>query len=116
MVMIYDVSSLFFVNKELAEKYTWVRQLYVVLKIYENILFYFSRINTADISAMYQHNANVAAAIERPDLIQTWCLAGLIISQPSSNTEQNSCQSGHSPDINVPWPLHPWGQNLIHFL
>ncbi|XP_071574180.1 GATOR2 complex protein WDR59 isoform X1 [Temnothorax nylanderi] len=95
MVMIYDVSSLFFVNKELAEKYT---------------------INTADISAMYKHNANVAAAVERPDLIQTWCLAGLIISQPPSNTEQNSCQSGHSPDINAPWSLHPWGQNLIHFL
>ncbi|XP_036149984.1 GATOR complex protein WDR59 isoform X3 [Monomorium pharaonis] len=95
MVMIYDVSLLFFVNKELAEKYT---------------------INTADIQAMYKHNANVTAALERPDLIQTWCLAGLIISQPPSNTEQNSCQTGHSPDINPPWPLHPWGQNLIHFL
>jgi len=65
---------------------------------------------------MYQHNANVAAALERPDLIQSWCLAGLIISQPPSNTEQNSWQASHSPDINPPWSLHPWGQNLIHFL
>lgn len=65
---------------------------------------------------MYQHNANVASAQERPDLIQTWCLAGLIISQPPSNTEQNSLQLGHFPDGNTPWPVHPWGQNLIHFL
>ena len=62
---------------------------------------------------MYQHNANVAATLERSDLTQTWCLAGLIILPPPSNTEQNSY---HSPDISAPWPLHPWGQNLIHFL
>jgi len=63
---------------------------------------------------MYKHNANVAATLERSDLIQTWCLAGLIISQLPSNTEQS--QSAQSPDINAPWHLHPWGQNLIHFL
>ncbi|XP_011330381.2 GATOR complex protein WDR59 isoform X2 [Ooceraea biroi] len=95
MVMIYDVSSLFFVNKELAEKYT---------------------INTADITTMCQHNANVAATLERSDLVQTWCLAGLIISQTLPSSEQNSYQSGQSADIDAPWPLHPWGQNLIHSL
>ncbi|XP_012235411.1 GATOR2 complex protein WDR59 isoform X2 [Linepithema humile] len=95
MVMIYDISSLFFVNKELAEKYT---------------------INTADISTMCQYNANVASVLERSDLVQTWCLAGLIISQPLSNTEQNLIQSCQSPDVDAPWPLHPWGQNLIHSL
>lgn len=81
-------------------------------------IFYFSlyRINTADIPAMCQYNANVAATLERSDLVQTWCLAGLIISQPPTNTEHNSCQSSQSSDIDAPWPLHPWGQHLIHSL
>ncbi|XP_076648248.1 WD repeat domain 59 isoform X1 [Halictus rubicundus] len=92
MVIIYDASSLFFVNKELAEKYV---------------------INITDIPAMCQYNANVAAQLERPDLVQAWCLAALVISQPVSNVGQNSCQS---PDIDAPWPLHPFGQNLIHSL
>ncbi|XP_076291002.1 WD repeat domain 59 isoform X2 [Lasioglossum baleicum] len=92
MVFIYDASSLFFVNKELAEKYV---------------------INITDIPAMCQYNANVAAQFERPDLVQAWCLAALVISQPVSNVGQNSCQS---PDIDAPWPLHPFGQNLIHSL
>ncbi|XP_050579579.1 GATOR complex protein WDR59 isoform X2 [Bombus affinis] len=92
MVMIYDASSLFFVNKELAEKYV---------------------INITDIPAMCQYNANVAASLERPDLVQAWCLAALVISQPVSNIGQNSCQS---PEIDAPWPLHPFGQNLIHSL
>ncbi|OAD54322.1 WD repeat-containing protein 59 [Eufriesea mexicana] len=92
MVMIYDASSLFFVNKELAEKYV---------------------INITDIPAMCQYNANIAASLERPDLVQAWCLAALVISQPVSNIGQNSCQS---PDIDAPWPLHPFGQNLIHSL
>ncbi|XP_043265294.1 GATOR complex protein WDR59 isoform X1 [Colletes gigas] len=92
MVITYDASSLFFVNKELAEKYV---------------------INITDIPAMCQYNANVAAQLERPDLVQAWCLAALVISQPVSNVGQNSCQS---PDIDAPWPLHPFGQNLIHSL
>ncbi|XP_076764679.1 WD repeat domain 59 isoform X1 [Xylocopa sonorina] len=92
MVMIYDASSLFFVSKELAEKYV---------------------INITDIPAMCQYNANVAASLERPDLVQAWCLAALVISQPISNIGQNSCPS---PDIDAPWPLHPFGQNLIHSL
>lgn len=92
MVMIYDASSLFFVNKELAEKYV---------------------INITDIPAMCQYNANIAASLERADLVQAWCLAALVISQPISNVGQNSCQS---PDIDAPWHLHPFGQNLIHSL
>ncbi|KAG7207480.1 hypothetical protein KM043_009113 [Ampulex compressa] len=92
MVITYDASSLFFVNKELAEKYV---------------------INITDIPAMCQYNANVAATLERPDIVQAWCLAALVISQPLSNMGQSSCQS---PDIDAPWPLHPFGQNLIHSL
>ncbi|XP_024939455.1 GATOR complex protein WDR59 isoform X2 [Cephus cinctus] len=92
MVTIYDASSLFFVNKELAEKYV---------------------INITDIPAMCRYNANVAASLERPDLVQAWYLAALIISQPLTNTQQNSCQSS---DIDATWPLHPFGQNLIHSL
>ncbi|XP_076671649.1 WD repeat domain 59 isoform X3 [Andrena cerasifolii] len=92
MVITYDASSLFFVNKELAEKYV---------------------INITDIPAMCQYNANVAAQLERPDLVQAWCLAALVISQPVSNVGHNSCQS---PEIDAPWPLHPFGQNLIHSL
>lgn len=74
------------------------------------------RVDTTDITAMCQHNANVVTMLERPDLVQTWCLAGLIISQAPHNAEQNSCQSSQFPNIDAPWPLHPWGQNLIHSL
>ncbi|XP_029054002.1 GATOR complex protein WDR59 isoform X1 [Osmia bicornis bicornis] len=96
MVIIYDASSLFFVNKELAEKYV---------------------INITDIPAMCQYNANVAAALERPDLVQAWCLAALVISQPVANVGQNACQSLLPMiDLDAPWPLHPFGQNLIHSL
>ncbi|XP_043285500.1 GATOR complex protein WDR59 isoform X2 [Venturia canescens] len=91
MVMIYDASSLFFVSTELAEKYV---------------------INITDIPAMCQYNANIAATLERPDLVQAWCLAALVISQPLSNANQ-ICQV---PDMDAPWPLHPFGQNLIHSL
>ncbi|XP_033209971.1 GATOR complex protein WDR59 isoform X1 [Belonocnema kinseyi] len=92
MVTIYDASSLFFVSKELAEKYI---------------------INITNIPAMCHYNANVAAALERPDLVQAWYLAALVISQPSSNAIQSSPQTS---DIEVTWPLHPFGQNLIHSL
>ncbi|XP_015109430.1 GATOR complex protein WDR59 isoform X1 [Diachasma alloeum] len=88
---VYDASSLFFVNKELAEKYI---------------------INITDIPGMCQHNANVAASLERPDLVQAWYLASLVISSPLSNNSQSSCYM----DIVPPWPLHPFGQNLIHSL
>ncbi|XP_058792882.1 GATOR complex protein WDR59 isoform X2 [Phymastichus coffea] len=92
LVTIYDASSLFFVNKELAEKYI---------------------INTTNIPAMCHYNANVAASLERPDLVQAWCLAALVISQPLTNSL--NLQSNHqTPDIDAPWSLHPFGQNLIH--
>ncbi|XP_008215215.1 GATOR complex protein WDR59 isoform X1 [Nasonia vitripennis] len=94
LVTIYDASSLFFVNKELAEKYV---------------------INTTDISAMCQANANIAASLERPDLVQAWCLAALVISQPLTNA-QNAQGTYQSPDTDAPWSLHPFGQNLIHSL
>ncbi|XP_034942224.1 GATOR complex protein WDR59 isoform X2 [Chelonus insularis] len=90
IVTVYDASSLFFVNKELAEKYV---------------------INIDDIPAMCQFNANVAASLNRPDLVQAWCLAALVVSSPSSNASQNYCQT---QDIISPWPLHPFGQKLIH--
>jgi hypothetical protein len=83
------------------------------LKIYKYIISCY-RINTADITVMCQHNTNVAAIVERSDLVQTWCLADLIITQ-MPNTDQSSCQSSQS-DIDSLWPLHPWGQNLIHSL
>lgn len=62
---------------------------------------------------MCQYNANVAASLERSDLVQAWYLAALVISQPISNIGQNSCQV---PNIDAPWPLHPFGQNVIHSL
>ncbi|XP_014479505.1 PREDICTED: WD repeat-containing protein 59 isoform X2 [Dinoponera quadriceps] len=93
MVTTYDASSLFFVNKELAEKYI---------------------INITDIPAMCQYNANVAASLERSDLVQAWCLAALVISQPISEIEENPCPI--LPNIDAPWPLHPFGQNVIHSL
>ena len=62
---------------------------------------------------MCHYNANVAAGLERPDLVQAWYLAALVISQPPSNSFQNPSQTS---DIEVTWPLHPFGQNLIHSL
>lgn len=74
-------------------------------------------INITDIPAMCQYNANVAAALERPDLVQAWCLAALVISQPVANVGQNACQSLLPIiDLDAPWPLHPFGKNLIHSL
>ncbi|XP_047366050.1 GATOR complex protein WDR59 isoform X2 [Vespa velutina] len=93
LVTIYEASSLFFVSKELAEKYI---------------------INITDIPAMCQYNANVAATLERADLVQAWCLAALVISQSSSNKGQNLFQTSDN-DL-APWALHPFGQNLIHSL
>ncbi|KAK0087002.1 hypothetical protein PV326_005337 [Microctonus aethiopoides] len=92
IVTVYDVSSLFFVGKELAEKYI---------------------INITNIPAMCQYNANVAASLERSDLVQSWCLASLVISPSLSNASHNSC---HTSDIIPPWPVHPFGQNLVHSL
>ncbi|XP_044008732.1 GATOR complex protein WDR59 isoform X2 [Aphidius gifuensis] len=92
MVTVFDVSSLFFINKELAEKYI---------------------INITDIPGMCQHNANIAASLERPDLVQAWCLAAQVISPSLTNTTTTSAQT---PDIIPPWPLHPFGQNMIHSL
>ncbi|CAB0044631.1 unnamed protein product [Trichogramma brassicae] len=92
LVTIYDTSSLSLVNRELAEKYI---------------------INTNDIPAMCQHNANVAASQERPDLVQAWCLASLVVSQTQKSQVTNSQQS---LDDNIPWLLHPFGKNLIHSL
>ena len=63
---------------------------------------------------MCQYNANVAATLERPDLVQAWCLASLVISQPLSYVTHIS---SHSPESNdPPRPLHPFGPNLIHSL
>ena len=64
---------------------------------------------------MCHYNANVAASLERPDLVQAWCLAALVISQPLTNT-QNTQGNYQSPDMDAPWSLHPFGQNLIHSL
>ncbi|XP_023248559.1 GATOR complex protein WDR59 isoform X2 [Copidosoma floridanum] len=91
LVTVYDASSLFFVSKELAEKYV---------------------INTTDIPAMCQYNANVAANLERPDLVQAWSLAALVVSQHLTNTHPST----QSSDVDVPWSLHPFGQKLIHSL
>ncbi|KAJ8687709.1 hypothetical protein QAD02_023503 [Eretmocerus hayati] len=94
VVTVYDASSLFFVNKELAERYI---------------------INTTDIPAMCHHNADVAASLERPDLVQAWYLAALVISQPLTSV-QNAQVTYQTPDIDASWSLHPFGQNLIHSL
>ena len=62
---------------------------------------------------MCRHNANVAAALERPDLVHAWDLAALVISPPSSNAVQSSSQISQ---IEVNWPLHPFGHSVIHWL
>lgn len=62
---------------------------------------------------MCHYNANVAASLERPDLVQAWYLAALVISQPTTHSTPSISQPS---DIEVTWPLHPFGQNLIHSL
>lgn len=81
--------------------------------ILSKFIFCFS-INITDIPAMCQYNANVAATLERADLVQAWCLAALVLSQSSSNIGQNLFQTSDN-DL-APWALHPFGQNLIHSL
>lgn len=61
---------------------------------------------------MCHSNANIAASLERPDLVQAWCLAALVISQPLTNSQVTY----QTPDTDAPWSLHPFGQNLIHSL
>lgn len=92
IVTVFDASSLFFVSKKLAEKYV---------------------IDVKDIPGMCKHNANVAASIDRPDLVQAWCLAAQVV-VPALNNQTNYFI--HSPEVIPPWPLHPFGQNMIHSL
>ena len=80
--------------------------LKLILSIYQ-----FFRINTNNITAMCQHNADVAATLERPDLVQAWCLASLVLSQPILNTH-----SSQVTDSDIGWSIHPFGQNLLHSL
>lgn len=66
---------------------------------------------------MCHYNANVAASLERPDLVQAWCLAALVISQPLTNAQSaQGAYQGASLDTDTSWSLHPFGQNLIHSL
>jgi hypothetical protein len=64
---------------------------------------------------MCHYNANVAASLERPDLVQAWCLAALVISQPLTSS-QNAQGSYQTSEADTSWSLHPFGQNLIHSL
>ena len=64
---------------------------------------------------MCKYNANVAAMFEKPDLVQAWCLAALVMAHPISNI-RNTLTSCQITELETPWPFHPFGQNLIHSL
>ncbi|KAK9693895.1 WD domain, G-beta repeat [Popillia japonica] len=57
-VVVYDGSNLFFVNKQLGEKY----------------------ILDGDVGTICKYNANVASTVGRLDLVQAWTLAELVVS------------------------------------
>lgn len=67
---------------------------------------------------MCNYNANVASSLDKPDLARAWRLAALVILQAvaNSSTSQNLQLTYQMPDMNPSWPLHPFGQNLIHSL
>ncbi|XP_075212964.1 WD repeat domain 59 [Lycorma delicatula] len=88
VVVIYDASQLFYIHKELAEKYVF---------------------DSRDVPGMCLRNANVAATVGRRDLVQAWTLAALAAS-PTSNS------SPADQDDDFPWPQHPFAKDMIQSL
>ncbi|XP_063236858.1 GATOR2 complex protein WDR59 isoform X2 [Bacillus rossius redtenbacheri] len=86
-VTIYDVASLFFIHKELAEKYVF---------------------DCRNVASMCQQNSAAAAAAGRRDLVQAWTLAGLAASAPVHALSEL--------ETDVPWPYHPFGRTMVESL
>lgn len=85
-VTLYDCSKLFFIHKELGEKYVF---------------------DPNDIAGMCYKNAEIAGSLRRQDLVQIWTLAALVATPFSQGTEN---------DDDIPWPHHPFSRSLIEYL
>lgn len=88
VVVVYDASQLFFIHKELAERYVF---------------------DSSDVPGMCLRNANVAASVGRRDLVQAWTLAALAAT-PTAST----CPTDLDDDF--PWPQHPFAKDMIQSL
>lgn len=86
-ICIYDVSKLFLVSRELAEKYI---------------------IDPSNIAEMCQHNGKVAEEYGRPDLVQCWCLAEMVASSTGDNES--------STDDEMFSSQNPFAKNLLESL
>ncbi|XP_013408136.2 GATOR complex protein WDR59-like [Lingula anatina] len=86
-VMIYNISSLLPIHRQLAENYV---------------------LDTEDICNMCNKNAAAAAAVGRRDLVQMWQLVSLVSS--------SSLVPNQNPDSEPPWAVSPFGGQLIDSL
>ncbi|XP_054266064.1 GATOR complex protein WDR59-like isoform X1 [Macrosteles quadrilineatus] len=68
LVIVYDASQLFFVQRNLAENYIF---------------------DWANVPGMCHHNAMVAASVGRRDLVQAWSLAALATTDPSNDRDDD---------------------------
>ncbi|XP_046999380.1 GATOR complex protein WDR59 isoform X1 [Schistocerca americana] len=87
VITVYDASALFFVHRELGEKYI---------------------LGSHDVPAVCQHNSSVAASVGRRDLVQTWSLAGLAATPAMVGPSEQ--------EDDVPWSHHPFGRQLVESL
>lgn len=87
VVTVYDAAPLFFVQRELGEKYVF---------------------DCCDVPSMCHRNSAIAASVGRRDLVQAWNLAALI-SAPNTQIISDF-------DEEVPWPHHPFGRKLVESL
>lgn len=85
-ICIYDVSKLFLVSRELADKYI---------------------IDPSNIPEMCRHNKQVAEELGRPDLVQCWCLAEMVASSTCDN---------ESSDDEMFSSQNPFARNLLESL
>lgn len=87
VVIVYDVSSLFYVQRELAEKYVF---------------------DWRDVPSMCLRNSSIAVNVGRKDLVQAWTLAALAASPHT--------QSPVDLDEDFPWAVHPFAKEMVQSL
>ncbi|XP_062593014.1 GATOR2 complex protein WDR59-like isoform X3 [Saccostrea cucullata] len=86
-VKIFDSACMLPIHKDLGKKYI---------------------IDRSNIQAMCTHNASVAGAVGRKDLVQLWSMVGISASQKLKPSDD--------PDDGPPWAQHPFGKEMIKYL
>lgn len=87
VVTLSDVSHLLPISRELAEMYC---------------------LSGAEIAELCSRNASAAAAVNRPDLVRAWSVAGLVA--------DSRLPVHFNPDSGIPWSQHPFSRLLISSL